>query len=136
MRLPPTSSPTASIDTVVATNLDEAIPPSGIVIRKAHWMTPMGKPPRTVSPHLAVATRVRGAWAYMVQENGDYDKAEQIWLRALAIDERLFGKDTVETTRRLQRVLDECHVVRLAEIRPTAVETFLTGLTESKRSPR
>jgi CHAT domain-containing protein len=40
-------------------------------------------------------------WAWLLQENGDLEKAEQLWLRALAIDERLFGKDTIQTTRRL-----------------------------------
>src|SRR6185436_12882270 len=40
-------------------------------------------------------------WAWLVQQNGDYQKAEELWLRALAIDETLFGKDSLETTRRL-----------------------------------
>ena len=40
-------------------------------------------------------------WAWLVQQNGALDKAEELWLRALAIDERLFGKDTLQTTRRL-----------------------------------
>jgi len=40
-------------------------------------------------------------WAWLVQHNGDYDKAEQLWLRALAIDRRLFGENAVQTTRRV-----------------------------------
>jgi CHAT domain-containing protein/tetratricopeptide (TPR) repeat protein len=47
-------------------------------------------------------------WAWLVQENGDYDKAEELWLRALAIDERLFGKDAPETTRRMH-MLGGCY---------------------------
>src|SRR6266481_5341769 len=31
-------------------------------------------------------------WAWLVQQNGDYDKAEDLWVRALAIDEGLYGK--------------------------------------------
>src|SRR5438046_6606276 len=40
-------------------------------------------------------------WAWLVQQNGDYAKAEQLWLRALDIDEYMFGKDAIQTTRRL-----------------------------------
>ncbi len=40
-------------------------------------------------------------WAWIVQTNGDFEKAEELWLKALAIDEKLFGKDTIQTTRRL-----------------------------------
>ena len=47
-------------------------------------------------------------WAWLVQENGDYKKAEQLWLRALGIDEHLFGKDSLGTTRRLH-LLANCY---------------------------
>lgn len=50
--------------------------------------------------HTNTATALH-LWAFFIQQNGDYDKAEELFLRALAIDEKLFGKDTVQTARRL-----------------------------------
>ena len=47
-------------------------------------------------------------WAWLVQENGDHDKAEELWLRALRIDEKLFGKDTLRTSRRMH-LLANCY---------------------------
>src|SRR5207249_3621723 len=50
--------------------------------------------------HDATATALHEL-AWFTQQNGDFDCAEKLWWRALAIDENLHGKDSPETCRRL-----------------------------------